>query len=914
MKRVVGSSLFILFLLIAVAAALFYIQRNYNIIGGKPENAIPVDAAFFIRTDFSSGVINKLLQTSYWQDIQDKSFYRKVHKNLVLFDSLITANEELKKSGTKEPLFISAHVVKANEMDWLFIINIPISNREKFADEIIKILCPANSEINERNYEDVDIKELSINENKIFTYAISKNIFIGSFTSFLVEDAIRQQQAPGSPMGNDKAFNEIYSRSKNIHATTIFINYRNLPGWLSVFINDEKLSSFNTLGQFASWSAHEIGLTNQTVFAQGLINAQDTLAFTAALTKQQPVEIELLKILPRKTSLVSAVGLSNKEIFFKTFESVLNNTAEKASRQFLLKKIEREYKFSPAQKFYNIAGNEFALLITEPASINYANNTYLILKTADVQKAKKTMQSICNLVNSKQNQSTWREDYDGIQIGLVRLTGLIPALFGSQFKKLNNIYFSFIGKYIVFANQPSSLHSLIDDYNEKNLLTKESSFRSVSVKLSWKTNYFYYCRLPSSRYLLKSVLSETASHHFDSLKNYYSRWNVFAVTISGGKQVLNSDILMQYDSKSKTDETTLLWSAAVDATVSMKPNVIKDAASNGWFIIVQDNDNNLYLLDNAGNIIWKKVLSEKVLSNFYTIDLYKNNETQILFNTAGFLFLIDLSGNLVSNYPIRLPAAATNALSLFNFQHQQEYKIYVACSNGKVYAYEGNGKPLVNWNYEFGSGIINHRVQQFDWNGKTCLVISDISGNTFICDETGKSVLKPSGRIVRKLNSDFFLERDSTGNSSLVTFDTTGNIKKILPNGEVETNPYEAVSLSENFILADCNDDGSPEYIFTERDQVAVYNTKMELLFTRSFNEVFIDYVQYFKTPGGKSYIGLCSSVSNKIFLLKGDGTIVNGFPVKGSTPFTIEQLNNDGKNYLVVAGNDSKIYVYSID
>lgn len=914
MKRVVGSSLAILFFLIAVASVLFYVQRNYNIIGGKPENAIPVDAAFFIRTDFSSDMLNKLLNASYFIDVQDKSFYKKLYANLSLFDSIVSGNEELIKQGNMEPLFISAHVIKANEMDWLFVTNIPSGKHEKFADEIINKLCPAGSESNERNYEDVDIHEFSINENRIFTYAISKNVFIGSFTSFLVEDAIRQQQIPGIAMGNDKAFNEIYSKSKNLHSTTVFVNYRNLPGWLSVFINSEKLSSINTIGQFASWSAYEIEFTNQTIFAQGLVNTADSLSLAYTFSKQQPVELGFLKLIPRKTALVSAIGLSNKDIFYKSFENILSNSAEKTARKSILTTIEREYKFSPSQKFYSIAGNEFALLVTEPASSNYANNTYLILKTADLRKAKKTMDSICRLVDSKKKQTAWKEDYENFEIGLVRLTGLIPVLFGNKFAKLNNMYFAFVDDYLVFANQPSSLHAFIDDFKAKNLLIKESTFRSVYVKLPGKTNYFFYSRLPSCRYLLKAMLTENSNSHFDTLKNYYSQWNVFAMNIIGGKQILTSDILLQYDSKIKTNETTLLWSASVDAPVLMKPDVIKDAAGKNWFIIFQNDNNNLYLLDNSGNVMWKKVLSEKVTSSFHPIDLYKNNSTQILFNTSGFLFMIDLSGNLVSNYPIRLPATATNPLALFDFQNQLNYKIYLACSNGKVYAYEGNGKPLINWNFEFNSGTINHKIQQFHWNGKTNLVISDVEGNILICDETGRPVLKPSSKIVRKQNSDFYIEQDSGGNSSLVTFDATGNINKILPNGEVETHPDEAVALSENFILADCNDDDLPEYIFSKGEEVSVYSNKMDLLFSRSFSETPVDNLQFFKTKDSKTFIGLSSAISNKIFLLKGDGTPVNGFPVKGSTPFSIEQLNNDGKNYLIVAGNDSKIYVYSID
>lgn len=46
-------------------------------------------------------------------------------------------------------------------------------------------------------------------------------------------------------------------------------------------------------------------------------------------------------------------------------------------------------------------------------------------------------------------------------------------------------------------------------------------------------------------------------------------------------------------------------------------------------IVVQDEANNLYLIDDAGNISWKKKLTERVMGTYHVVDAYRNGQQQI---------------------------------------------------------------------------------------------------------------------------------------------------------------------------------------------------------------------------------------------------------------------------------------------
>lgn len=913
MKRVVSLSLIVLVILIGVAAALFYFQKKYNITGGKAENAIPADAAFFIETDISSGLLQTFVKTPYWNELLKKKYFKNVSNNILHVDSLMEKNTALKKLFSDEKLFISAHVIKANEFDLLYLINANTSDPETIATGLIKKLGGSEEEPSSRSYGDAAIYEHNFKNGTVFTWTISKSVFIGSFTPFLVEDAVRQQKVSSRFFRGKDNFREINSESLTANSIRFNINYQNLPAWLSVFKDENSASSFTNIEKFAAWSSFVLHFSDEHIQLEGSTVVNDSADFAFALQTQQPVNSGIGKMLPRKTAALVSVAMSDKAPFFNSFKKHLQSLATAPANNNLLNKIKSDYKLSIAEKFYALTGNEFGLIVTEPGSTNYDNNCYFILKTTNGAKAKKTLQDISLSVDKKENEKNLLEKYNGFSIGLIRLRSVIPALYGNMFKRVTKMYYTFMGDYVLFANQAISLRTFIDDYTAGNLLMNDPALKPVVEELKQPCNYFVYDRIPASNYIFKAVLANRWDKELDSLRNFTNKCTSFSFRVNGGSNKLRTTAILQFNAKSTTGEATLLWSAQLDTSVTMKPQVIRDVTQNTSYVMVQDESNQLYLLDNSGNIVWKKQFPEKIISDIQTIDLYKNNSSQYIFNSAGYLFVIDINGNAVSNYPINLPATATTGIAVFDLDKSNDYRIYVPCSNGKIFGYDGSGKPLPGWTFDYITGIINRPVQLFSINGKNYLVASDNNGSVFILDRTGQMLINTNGKVVRKAGVDFYLKQDADKTWSFVTLDATGNIVEIGMNGEIETNAVEAVSLSDHFTMADINKDGSLDYIFGEKEEVNTYTQQMALLFHAAFPENEIYELKVFNTGKDNVAVGAVAKSSNKIFLLKSDGSLYKGFPVKGSTAFEIEELNNDGKLYLIAGSNDGSINVYSV-
>ncbi|MEP7171168.1 MAG: hypothetical protein ABI855_17500, partial [Bacteroidota bacterium] len=257
---------------------------------------------------------------------------------------------------------------------------------------------------------------------------------------------------------------------------------------------------------------------------------------------------------------------------------------------------------------------------------------------------------------------------------------------------------------------------------------------------------------------------------------------------------------------------------------------------------------------------------------------------------------------------------ATNGLSVFDPDSSRDYRVYISCSNGKIYGYEGSGKPLSGWNFIYTTATIRQPLQSFNISGKNYLVTSDDAGTIFILDRTGQSSIHFKDKVIRKQHVKFYLEENPKGNFSFVTLDTTGAIVNISMDAKVKTQSNEAISTSDNFILTNVDGDSIPDYMFTEKDQVTAYTNLLTLIFNLSLNGANADGIEKYQLAENKAAIGINSVSSNKLFLINNNGTLFKGFPVKGSTPFVIDELNNDGKYYLIAGSEDGNIYVYSLE
>jgi hypothetical protein len=71
--------------------------------------------------------------------------------------------------------------------------------------------------------------------------------------------------------------------------------------------------------------------------------------------------------------------------------------------------------------------------------------------------------------------------------------------------------------------------------------------------------------------------------------------------------------------------------------------------------------------------------------------------------------------------------------------------------------------------------------------------------------------------------------------------------------------------------------------------------------------------MQHIVFAGGKGYIGVFDSQSQKIYLFNHELNLTDGFPLKGNSLFEINDINQDKNFDVVVSGFGKNIYTYTL-
>ena len=105
----------------------------------------------------------------------------------------------------------------------------------------------------------------------------------------------------------------------------------------------------------------------------------------------------------------------------------------------------------------------------------------------------------------------------------------------------------------------------------------------------------------------------------------------------------------------------------LDAPLATSPKWIRNHRNKTMDIVVQDENNVLYLFSNTGDLFWKKQLSGPVIGEIEQVDLYKNRRLQMAFRTPDRFIILDRNGKIVSPFNFKLPSDMPQYLSIFDY-------------------------------------------------------------------------------------------------------------------------------------------------------------------------------------------------------------------------------------------------------
>ncbi len=907
-KKIITVSL-ILFILLSIFIYVFVFNKKY---ANDARIAISPDASIIIKINNLKNFIHKASKDNeFWENLIKMKTFQNLNKEFLFIDSLIERNNKIEEVVKNEPFYLSIHNMGVDK--YLFVSYLTVNEKinYKFISEVLTKKIKSQTV---KNYSGEKIITIITNDYKSYSYCITKGIFIFSESSILLEKAIRHAYLNNSIL-DDREYLLIDETASNYSDANIYFNHNNIPRFIVPILN-KRYDFIGNKNNYANYTELDVNIKSNGILLTGLTYSNDSLNnYIDIFKSQEPVKLAIDQVIPSVYPVFLAVGINNFEKYINDYKNYLKLSGKVNNYNSQINNINKKYGINVIDLFNDILNNEIGylegddikdnLIIIETKSESLAKEKFIQIINKDIEFTKKRI-----------NDYTYQYKIDNETIYIIYKSPIlkIPELvFGDLFSSVDCNYFSFINNYLVFGNNIKS----ISDFIHYNILRKtysnEQSYIDFSEYQASHYNFYFYLNTPKAKKIFSKYLSLKISNSIEKEYENIRKFSSFSFQFSVEKEMYYNNIYLNYSSEFKEKPRTE-WETRLDTTMDFKPQLVLNHYTKDKEIFIQDYSNNIYLINKTGRILWKLKLDEQIRSEVFQVDFYKNGKLQLLFSTDNYLHLIDRNGNYVENYPIKLRSKATNPMNLFDYENNKDYRIFIACENKKVYAYNIKGNIISGWKFDKSDNYVKSIVQFFRVLDKDYLVFAD-NYKIYILNRKGSVRINPEMNFSKSKNNIFHLDlTNSKHKPRIVTTDVLGNIYFIYFDGKVEKTRIKNYTENHYFDYEDINGDNYKDFIFLDNKLLSVYNYNKKLIYDYEFkSELFHPPVCY-NFGRNNIKIGVVSKSTKEIYLINNNGTIYKNFPLNGTSLFSIGLIDNSNTKFNLFVGNDDIfLYNYSI-
>jgi ribosomal protein L20 len=910
-------------LFIIVAAGFFGYQyiKSQRIPDFNMVKAIPPDAAFIIDSENFIEKINSLSKNNkIYKELIQLEKVNHFNESLSYLMKLYTGNKNIKELMDDNRIIISAHHSGKENIAFLFLMQMNSFRDQKIIVQSIENLLKHQEKLKKREYNNTWIYQINTNNRELY-FSFNHGILLLSPSAILLESAIRQSEVNESIL-NDSGFNTVQETAgKNVDAN-IYINLSQFPEIISYTLNEKYKSNIANFTHFGNWMELDVNLKDDAVLLNGFTFSDQSLHnYLNIFSTQEAVDHKLNQVLPANTSVFISLGISDNAKYFKHYKNYLNEQNKLTKYNEFIRHYQQKFSVNFEEVIQNNLDEEIALVITDNPNQSTLENSFIIMRTkskgivesemhnilsqiADIEKIKKT-----DLIfDARIDKETVYKIYQ------LPVKELFKTVFGDIYAGFDNPYFTFIDNFMVVGNSQKSLVNFIHSNILHKTLKNDMKFSQFTDYLSSKSNFYFYTNLSRSpEYVanfLKNDLQSGLKDNIDLLRKFQA----FAVQFRNNNDMIFNNIYLKYIPEIKDDAITV-WESRLDTAINFKPCLVTNHYTRENEIFVQDLNHKIYLINKVGRILWRMQLNEKINSELYQVDYYKNGKLQLLFSTKNKIHLIDRNGNYVERYPIELRSPATAGIALFDYDKNLDYRIIVPCENKNVYLYGLDGNLINGWEFQQTDTHVNTPVQHFRVKTRDYILLAD-KYRIYILNRRGQERIRVNHQFTKSKNNSFILEpADHNTNTHFVTTDYTGMIKMIGLNGQVTEKRIKKYSTEHFFDYQDIDADGYKDYIFADKNKLEVFKKNGDKIFDYTFNEEITYPPGYYYFSYDDRKLGVVTKSSGQIYLFNSDGNIYKGFPLKGSTSFSIGYLGSSHNQFNLIVGSQYNfLYNYSVN
>lgn len=606
----------------------------------------------------------------------------------------------------------------------------------------------------------------------------------------------------------------------------------------------------------ADYAALDVILGPNGIRASGVALAQDTLpkllsVFEGQIAQQNDLET----IIPASATRATSITLSDASLFIEN-----------------LKKYRRDS--------LSITKLDVFSSTSELGEIQLPEGNAVVLKSIDSDLTNDA------LAASLTELETYRD------------TPIFQFNDGSVFKKTfqpfiqtDTVSLAFqLDNFFVFAENNNVAQTLISAVKNNSTLSNSAAFENAQTQISNASSFLTY----GINEGVPSVLNNALKNEVILLtpSKELSGFSLALLQFRFDRDFAHIHFVCEESTgeKSSVAGVSEVFNKTLDNAIMGVPQFFSNHRSGTKNIVVQDIANKLHLLSNNGKTLWTKQLDGAILGAINEVDLLRNGRKQLAFATKNRLYVVDRNGKDVGAFPIKFKDDITQPLSVFDYDNNRKYR-FVIVQGKEILLYDSNGKIVRGFTFKKAKSNIVLPVEHIRIGNKDYILIAEENGKINILSRTGTS------RISVSKNFNFSENRMEREGSNFVIITAEHEKNSIDTKGKVSTQKLE---VANNYHFATL---GTTKV--TLDDNLLRINGKLAELPLGIYTNPKVFNVNR------KTYITITETQENKVYVFTKDATLVNGFPVFGSSVASMSEAKN--KVLLTVIGQGNEVVLFQL-
>jgi hypothetical protein len=512
--------IFILGFLGAVGWVAFKWYAHTPDISADALSLVPSDAIYYITTNDPVKSWKEIARSGAWAHLQKNAYFAALTASANSLDSLIHDNDLLFDLIGSRALLVSAHMTSAKEYDFLFLVDLKEVSGIKFLNEYLTSFSTEGFSVRKQKYGEEDLVILkNPAENTDLYLAMPGTFLLASYSKKIITAALDSRE------GTDNlAAMTFLKEGDNIAEGGIlkfYMNYAMLPQFMTAYSNGTN-EYVDRLSKALHTTSLSMTVEDELLKATGHTYVNDSVeSYLKTLAISGSGATEFTEIAPQRTAFCLGLGFSTFREFFANFEKNLQeDVAAYKDYRDNLKQVENYLNIDLQENFINWIGDEVALLELQSHGKGVDNETALVLKAENIEKARKDLEHIEKMVRKKTPVKFKSVDHRGYKINYLSMKGLFRALLGKFFARFDKPYYTIVNNFVIFSNHPQTLKSIIDDYLDKNTLIKSEEFRAFRKEFDDEGSVFIYLNTPVLFNTVKKLVDNPTRADMESNKAY----------------------------------------------------------------------------------------------------------------------------------------------------------------------------------------------------------------------------------------------------------------------------------------------------------------------------------------------------------------------------------------------------------